>query len=60
MNFVVYELCRLSSQIWGLVLRGDAKTLTPNPWTPRADLVHRPLYGPVHGPPKKDNNKNDN
>ena len=31
--YIYFFLCRLSSQIWGLVLRGDAKTLTPSPWT---------------------------
>ena len=32
--YICTFLCRLSSQIWGLVLRGDAKTLTPGPGTP--------------------------
>ena len=32
--YICTFLCCLSSQIWGLVLRGDAKTLTSSPWTP--------------------------
>ena len=49
--YICTFLCRSSSQIWGLFLRGDAKTLTLSPWTPLR------TWSTDHC---TDNNKNDN